>query len=189
MLFRSHYTENSNICQSGDLLLIDMGAEYAHYAGDLSRTIPINGRFSPRQKQVYQACEDVFRYARTLYVPGMTINKMQNLVLAFMQSQLQKLGLITAKEIEQETIKYSTVKRYYMHGLAHFVGLDVHDVGTKDEILDYGMVLSCEPGIYIPEENIGIRIETVMLVNDTPIDLMPNLPLTVEEIELLMNKK
>lgn len=184
-----HYTENSNICQSGDLLLIDMGAEYAHYAGDLSRTIPVNGKFTPRQTQVYQACEEVFRYARTLYVPGMTINKMQNLVLEFMQSQLQKLGLITAKEIEQETIKYASVKRYYMHGLAHFVGLDVHDVGTKDEILDYGMVLSCEPGIYIPKENIGIRIETVMLVNDTPIDLMPNVPLTVKEIELLMNKK
>ena len=183
-----HYTANHSECKSGDLLLEDMGAEYAHYAGDLSRTIPVNGKFNPRQKEVYTACERVFRYARTLYVPGMSINKIQRMVCIRMQQELINLGLFTEQDVHNESTPFECVHRYFMHGVAHFVGIDVHDVGSKDMSLDYGMVLSCEPGIYIPEENIGIRIETIMQVNDEPIDLMSQVPLSVDEIETYMNQ-
>lgn len=184
-----HYNINNGICKNGDLLLLDMGAEYANYAGDLSRTIPINGKFSQRQKDLYQICERVFRLARTYYTPGMSCNKIQQLVLEAMQEELLNIGLINKKDIENEKHKFDSVKRYFMHGVAHFVGLDVHDVGTKDTIFDYGMVLSCEPGLYVPEEQIGIRIETMMLVNDQPVDLMDKVPLAVDEIEEAMQKK
>ncbi len=183
-----HYEDNHDICQDGDLLLLDMGAEYAHYAGDLSRTIPINSKFSPRQKQIYEACLEVFNYAKTLYVPGMSINKIHRLTLQKMQEQLLKIDLIKQQDIEQEVVKYDSVRKYFMHGTAHFVGLDVHDVGGKDTVLDYGMVLSCEPGIYVAEEGIGIRIETMMQVNDHPIDMMADVPSTVQEIESIMQK-
>lgn len=183
-----HYTANNSICRSGDMLLVDMGAEYAHYSGDLSRTVPVNGRFTARQKAVYEACERVFRHVRTMYVPGMSIAKLQRITCVKMQQELIGLGLFTQKDVDNESAPFACVKRYYMHGVAHFVGLDVHDTGSKDMSLDYGMVLSCEPGIYIPEEGIGVRIETVMQVNDTPIDLMPQVPLSVEEIETYMNR-
>ena len=182
-----HYSKNMDICRDRELLLIDMGAEYANYAGDLSRTIPINGKFTQRQKELYQICERVFRFAITCYIPGMTCNKAQDLVLEKMQEELIHIGLIKQEDIENEANKYDSVKRYFMHGLAHFVGLDVHDVGDKDTVFDYGMVLSCEPGLYIPEEQIGIRIETLMLINDKPIDLMNQVPLSVEEIEECMS--
>lgn len=183
-----HYTANNSICKDGELLLVDMGAEYAHYAGDLSRTVPVNAKFTPRQKEVYTACERVFRYARTLYVPGMSINKIHQRVCIRMQQELINLGLFTEQDVHNETYPFECVHRYFMHGVAHFVGLDVHDAGNKDMTLDYGMVLSCEPGIYIPEENTGIRIETVMQVNDEPIDLMPQVPLSADEIETYMNQ-
>lgn len=183
-----HYNMNNGICKNGDLLLVDMGAEYANYASDLSRTIPINGIFTKRQKELYQICERVFRLTRTYYTPGMSCNKIQSLVLEKMQDELLNIDLINKKDIENEKHKFDSVKRYFMHSVAHFVGLDVHDVGTKDTIFDYGMVLSCEPGLYVPEEQIGIRIETMMLVNDKPIDLMEKVPLAVEEIEDVMRK-
>ncbi len=182
-----HYTANNGICKSGDMLLVDMGAEYAHYAGDLSRTVPVNGRFSARQKAVYEACERVFRHVRSLYVPGRSISKLQRITCMHMQQELIELGLFTQADVNKEAYPYECVKRYYMHGVAHYVGLDVHDTGNKELSLDYGMVLSCEPGIYIPQEGIGVRIETVMQVNDTPIDLMPQVPLSVDEIEAYMN--
>jgi Xaa-Pro aminopeptidase len=183
-----HYTQNQSIANETDLLLLDIGAKYEHYAADLSRTIPVCGKFNERQKQVYQSCLNVYEAAKKIYIPGMSIKKIHQKVCDLLQTEMLNLGLFSVKDIENESVKYECVKKYFPHGIAHFIGLDVHDVGDLDIVFDYGMVLSCEPGIYIAEENIGIRIETMMLVNDSPIDLMKNVPVTVEEIENLMSK-
>ena len=167
-----HYTDNRSLCKDGDLLLLDFGAEYANYASDMSRTIPINGRFTPRQKQVYDACFRVYEYAKSLFVPSMSINKVQKKVCAVMQEELINLGLFSQEDVEKQTTEHELMKRYFPHKISHFIGLDVHDVGTQDTVFECGMVLSCEPGIYIPEEEIGIRIETMMLVASKPVDLM-----------------
>jgi Xaa-Pro aminopeptidase len=184
-----HYIKNEAVCKNGDLLLLDFGAEYNHYAADLSRTIPINGRFSPRQKQVYDACHRVYEYAKILFIPDMSISKVYKKVCAFMESELIELGLFSKEDIQKQNSEYELVKKYFMHGISHFVGLDVHDVGTPEILFEQGMVLSCEPGIYIPNENIGIRIETMMLVSDKPIDLMKDVPVKSDDIERIMKKK
>ena len=179
-----HYTANSDVCKGGDLLLLDFGAEYANYAADISRTIPINGTFSPRQKQVYEACLRVFEYGKTLYVPGMSIAKVHKKVCEAMEKELMDLGLFSAEDLQKDTVKGSLMKKYFMHKVAHFVGLDVHDVGNEDILFEQGMVLTCEPGIYISEENIGIRIETMLLITEnSPIDLFAVVPTAVEDIE------
>jgi len=167
-----HYVDNRSMCKDGDLVLLDFGAEYANYASDLSRTIPVNGRFTARQKQVYDACFRVYEYAKALFIPSMSINKVQKKVNAVMQQELINLGLFSQTDLEKQSSEYELMKKYFTHGISHFVGLDVHDVGTKDTVFEEGMILSCEPGIYIPEEEIGIRIETMMLVSHTPVDLM-----------------
>jgi Xaa-Pro aminopeptidase len=181
-----HYVENQCPLANGELLLIDFGAEYANYAADCSRTIPINGVFSARQKDCYQAVLRVFDKAKTLYVPGNTINKINAQVGLWMQDELINLGLLKADEVKVQSESEPLYKRYFMHGTAHFIGLDVHDVGSKDTPFVQGMVLSCEPGLYIEEENLGIRIETDMLVSDIPIDLMADFPVSVAEIEASM---
>ena len=184
-----HYTENNAVCQDGELLLLDFGAEYANYAADLSRTIPVNGKFSARQKQVYDACCRVFIYAKTLFVPGMSIDKVYKKVCEAMQHELIALNLFSEEDLKQQKTDYSLMKKYFMHGISHFVGLDAHDVGTTDVLFEEGMVLSCEPGIYIPEEQIGIRIETMILVAKTPIDMMIDIPVFSDDIERLMQEK
>jgi Xaa-Pro aminopeptidase len=171
-----HYVDNRSLCKDGGLVLLDFGAEYANYASDLSRTIPVNGRFTTRQKQAYNACFRVYEYAKVLFVPGMSINKVQKKVSAVMQQELLNLGLFSHSDLEKQSSEYELMKKYFMHGISHFIGLDVHDVGTKDTVFEEGMVLTCEPGIYIPEEEIGIRIETMMLVSRTPVDLMKEIP-------------
>jgi Xaa-Pro aminopeptidase len=167
-----HYADNRSICKDGDLVLLDFGAEYENYASDLSRTIPVNGRFTARQKQVYDACYRVYEYAKALFIPSMSINKVQKKASAVMQQELINLGLFSQSDLEKQSSEYELTKKHFTHGISHFVGLDVHDVGTKDTVFEAGMVLTCEPGIYIPEEEIGIRIETMMLVSPTPVDLM-----------------
>lgn len=185
-----HYTKNNSEITDGDLLLFDVGCEYYNYASDMSRTIPVSGRFTMRQKEAYNAVLRVFKQARAMMKPGTTIDKINKKVEKLLQEEHIKLGLYTCEDVKDENEAERLVKKYYPHGTSHFMGLDVHDVGTKYERLEAGMVLSCEPGIYISEENIGIRIENDILVTlDEPVDLMKDVPLEAEEIEETMNKK
>ncbi len=183
-----HYNQNDQECRDGELLLLDFGAEYANYAGDCSRTIPVNGKFSPRQRQVYEAVLRVLRKALKMLVPGTTIDKYHAEVCKIMEKEMIGLGLFTAEEVKNQDPDNPLFFKYYMHGTSHFMGLDVHDVGSKQQPLTKGMVLSCEPGIYIPEEGFGIRLENDILVNHEPIDLMAHIPIEPDDIEALMKR-
>ena len=182
-----HYIKNDKQMKTGDLLLLDFGAEYANYAGDATRTIPVNGKYSPRQKEVYNSVLAIYKEAIPLYKPGMTINKINEYVFNRMNEELIKLGLYSEEDLKNQNPDMPLFKKYFMHNTGHFMGLDVHDVGQRDQLLEPGMVLSCEPGIYIAKENIGIRIETDVIVAEEPINLMSEMPVEVEEIEKLMN--
>jgi len=185
-----HYISNNQKCKDGDLLLMDFGAEYANYASDLTRTIPVNGKFSKRQKDVYTAVLKVMKGASKMLVPGNTIEKYHQEVGKLMEEELIKLKLLKASDVKKQDKKNPLYKKYFMHGTSHHLGLDVHDFGTRFfEPIQAGMVFTCEPGIYIPKEKIGIRIENDLLVtNKRPIDLMATIPIEVEEIEALMKK-
>ncbi|MFH1052104.1 MAG: aminopeptidase P N-terminal domain-containing protein [bacterium] len=182
-----HYIENNKECKDGDLMLLDFGAEYANYAGDLSRTIPVNGKFSQRQKDCYNAVLNVMKQAQNMLVVGTTIDQYHEKVCKLMEQELIGLGLFTEEDVKKQDPKKPLFFKYYMHGTSHFMGLDVHDVGFKQEPLQAGMVFSCEPGIYILDEGIGIRIENDILVTENgPVDLMANIPREVDEIEEIM---
>jgi len=181
-----HYTANNNKCKDGDLLLMDFGAEYANYAADCSRTIPVNGKFTPRQKECYEAVLSVMNKAIGWLTPGTTINRINERVENLLQEEHIRLGLYSKKDVENQDQNNPLVKKYYPHGTSHFIGLDVHDVGDRTVTLEEGMVLTCEPGIYIPEENIGIRIEDDILVAHKPVNLTGNIPKEVDEIEKIM---
>jgi len=181
-----HYIENSDECKDGDLLLMDFGAEYANYAADCSRTIPVNGEFTERQKACYEAVLRVQKEAIKLFVPGNTIEKVNKSVFKMMEKEMIDLGLFTKEEVENQNPDNPLYSKYLMHGIAHFIGLDVHDVGSKYQKFEKGMVLTCEPGLYIKEEAIGIRIENNIVVEKNPIDLMADIPREVNEIEDLM---
>ncbi len=183
-----HYIENNKECKDGDLLLIDFGAEYANYAADCTRTIPVNGKFSSRQKDCYNAVLRVMKKAISIMTPGITINQINERVEAMLQEEHINLGLYSKDDVTNQDPAKPIVKRYYPHGTSHFIGLDVHDVGDKTIVLEEGMVLTCEPGLYIPEENIGIRIENDIVVAIKPFDLMQHIPIEIEEIENLMQK-
>jgi Xaa-Pro aminopeptidase len=184
-----HYVENNKECKDGDLMLLDFGAEYANYAADLSRTIPVNGKFTPRQKECYNAVLRVMKQAIQKLVPGTTIDAYHAEVCKLMEAEMIGLGLFTAEDVKNQDPAKPLFFKYYPHGTSHYMGLDVHDLGTKQEVLHAGMLFSCEPGIYIPEENIGIRIENDILVTDNgPVDLMAGIPIEVEEIEAIMAK-
>ncbi|MEI6766027.1 MAG: aminopeptidase P N-terminal domain-containing protein [Bacteroidota bacterium] len=185
-----HYIENDKKLKDGDLMLLDFGAEYGNYAADLSRTIPVNGKFTKRQKDCYNAVLRTFKKAKKLIVAGTTIDEINREVCRLMEAEMIGLGLFTAAQVKKQDPGAPLYFSYYMHGNSHFMGMDVHDVGTKQMKLKPGMVLSCEPGLYIKEEGIGIRIESDILVTSKgPVDLMPNLPAEVEEIEQLMKRK
>lgn len=178
-----HYTKNNAVLNNGDMLLIDFGAEYANYASDFSRTIPVNGTFSKRQEEVYCAVLRVLEYTKTLIVPGACIAEYTKQTGIAMQEELLQLGLITNQDIARETAKAPAYRRYFMHGVSHFLGLDTHDVGGKNTILEPGMIVSCEPGIYILEEGLGIRLENDILVTETGNeDLSVNCPIRIEDI-------
>ncbi len=181
-----HYISNHKQCQDGDLILFDIGAEYGGYAGDMTRTIPASGKFTPRQKAVYEAVLATHRYARSIIKPGVERKDYELAVRRFMGTQLIGLGLLKPQDVEgQENPK--AVTRYYMHGTSHSLGIDVHDVGSDGATFAVGQVWTVEPGIYIPEENIGIRLETdVLITEEGTEDLIPNCPLDVEDIEALM---
>lgn len=181
-----HYIKNDKKMQDGDLLLLDFGAEYANYAGDCSRTIPVNGKFTQRQRAVYDAVLSIYKDTIPLFKPGMTIHKINDFVFKRMDEELIKLGLYSREDVEKQDPANPMFKKYYMHNTSHFIGLDVHDVGERHWVFREGNVLSCEPGIYISEEGIGVRIETDVVVADNPIDLMADLPVEADEIENLM---
>jgi len=178
-----HYIKNDKKVQDGGLLLMDFGAEYANYAADITRTVPVNGRFTPRQKEVYKAVLDIYKETIPLFKPGMTIHKINDYVFKRMDEELIKLGLYTEEEVKNQSKEKPLFKKYYMHNTSHFIGLDVHDVGQREIVFQAGMVLSCEPGIYIAEEGIGVRLETNVVVGENPIDLFANVPVEIEEIE------
>lgn len=182
-----HYISNDRTCNEGDLLLIDFGTEYGNYASDCSRTIPVNGRFTLRQKQVYESVLRLFQYARSLMVPGASINKVHEAVCRRMETEHIRLGLYTEEDLRKQEKESFLLQRYYMHGTSHFLGLDVHDVGLKDEEFRPGMVLTCEPGIYIREEQLGIRLENDILITEQGNrDLMEDIPMAPDDIEALM---
>lgn len=184
-----HYIENERICKDGDLLLLDVGACYGNYNADMTRTIPVNGKFSQRQRQVYQAVHAVLNFATDLMRPGIFWVDYQKEVERFMESQLIELGLFTRQDVENQDPNNPLFKKYFMHGVAHHLGLDVHDVWDKYKPFAAGMVLTCEPGIYIREEGIGIRLENNLLITDGPaVNLMANIPINIDEIEALMSK-
>lgn len=183
-----HYNKNDDICKDGDLLLLDFGCEYLNYASDVSRTIPVNGKFTQRQKEVYSAVLRVFKEIIPLFKPGNNINMIHHETAVLIEKELVGLGLIEKTDIIDANDEPAWFK-YFPHGVSHHIGLDVHDPGNKQDPLKAGMILSCEPGIYIPEENIGIRIETDLVVTEEgPIDLFADLALEIEEIETLMSK-
>lgn len=184
-----HYIENNKQCLDGDVILLDVGAEYANYSSDLTRCVPVNGRFTARQKQVYNAVLHVKREAEKLLVPGTILAEYHKEVGRLMESQLLQLGLIDQTDIKNQAADWPAYKKYFMHGTSHFLGLDTHDVGLWHEPIKSGMVFTCEPGIYIPEEGLGIRIEDDLVVQDdgAPFNLMGNIPIEAEEIEELMN--
>ncbi|HPX76302.1 MAG TPA: aminopeptidase P N-terminal domain-containing protein [Bacteroidales bacterium] len=177
-----HYETNRELCKDGDLLLMDFGAEYNYYAADLSRTIPISGKFTNRQKQVYASVLKVLKEMKTKFVPGQTIRKLNKECELLIQEELLSLGLLSEADIKNQNEDSPALKKYYMHGVSHFIGLDVHDVGVKDTVLLPDMVLSCEPGIYIAEEGFGIRLENDILVAENPIDLCSNIPIEISEV-------
>lgn len=185
-----HYVENDKELKDGDILLMDFGAEYANYASDMTRCLPVNGRFTARQKQIYNAVLKVMREAIQMLVPGNNWIDYHIEVGKLMESELISIGLLDAHDVKKQNPDAPLYKKYFMHGTSHFIGLDVHDVGNKYHPFEEGMVFTCEPGIYIREESLGIRIENDILVTkDGPVDLMKDIPIEAEELEDLMNEK
>lgn len=184
-----HYNTNYNTCNDGDLLLLDVGAEYGNYAADMTRTIPVNGKFTARQRQVYDAVLRVLKAATNMLKPGTTNEKWHAAVCKLMEKELVGLGLISQEDINNQSADSPAFFRYYMHGTGHFMGLDVHDVGSRQVIFESGMVMTCEPGIYIPEEGIGIRLENDIMIANEPINLMAHIPVEPDEIERLMAER
>ena len=184
-----HYIENNQQCQDGDIILLDVGAEYANYSSDLTRCIPVNGRFTARQKAVYNAVLHVKNEATKLLVPGTIMAEYHKQVGLLMEEQLVNLGLISMDDIKNQDPAWPAYKKYFMHGTSHFLGLDTHDVGLWHEPIAANMVFTVEPGIYIPEEGLGIRLEDDVVVQSSgaPFNLMGNIPIEADEIESLMN--
>ncbi len=185
-----HYIENDAEIKDGDLILLDVGAEYGNWASDMTRCVPANGKFSPRQKEVYEAVLRVKDAAAKMLKPGVIWAEYQDKVGRIMEKELIKLGLLTEEDIKNEDTEWPAYKKYFMHGTSHHMGLDTHDYGILEEPMQAGMVFTVEPGIYIPEEGIGVRIEDDYVIQEEgePVNLMKNIPITVEEIEALMAK-
>lgn len=182
-----HYIENNQVCNDGDLILMDVGAEYGNYASDMTRTIPVNGKFTSRQKEVYNAVLRVMRASMNLLKPGVILSDYHQKVGALMEAELIGLGLISQSDVDNQDPKTPAYKKYFMHGTSHFIGLDVHDVGLWNQPIEAGMMFTVEPGIYIREENMGIRLENDILITENGfVDLMADIPLEVDEIERLM---
>ena len=183
-----HYLENNKTCEYGDLLLMDFGAEYANYAADMTRTIPVSGIFTKRQKNIYQAVLNVMKASIQMLRPGTSIQKYHKEVGKIMTAELVRVGLLDKTDVKNQSKSNPLYKKYFMHGTSHHLGLDVHDLGDFFIDIQPGMVFTCEPGIYIREEGLGVRLEDDILVtNGKPINLMKNIPIEIEEIEEIMN--
>lgn len=182
-----HYINNNQECKDGDLILMDFGASYGGYNADLTRTIPVNGKFTKRQKEVYNACLHLHNYAKSILKVGISVVDYTDKVGEEATKQFIKIGLITKADVKNEDESNRAYRKYLYHGISHHLGIDVHDLGTRTSPLQAGMLLTVEPGIYIEEEKMGIRIENNLWLTKTgSIDLMKNIPITVEEIEKLM---
>lgn len=184
-----HYVSNDQECKEGELILMDFGAEYGGYNADLTRTVPVNGKFTRRQKTVYNACLHLHGYAKSLLKPGITIIDYTEKVGEEATQQFLKIGLLKKTDVKNEDPENRAYRKYLYHGISHHLGIDVHDLGTRTEPIKAGMVLTVEPGIYIEEEQVGVRIENnVWITKNGNQDLMKNIPITVEEIEGSMKK-
>jgi len=183
-----HYILNNKQCKAGDIILLDVAAEYANYNSDMTRVVPVNGKFTKRQKDVYNAVLRVMRAATKMLVKGNTFAKYNAAVGELMQEELIKLRVLKTADVRSQDPKNPLYKKYFMHGTSHFLGLDVHDVGSFQATMQPGNVFTCEPGIYIPKEKIGVRIENNILITEKGNeDLMASIPMEADEIEELMN--
>ncbi len=183
-----HYVANNKECKAGDVILLDVGAEYANYASDMTRCVPVSGKFTPRQKEVYNAVLRVMKAATKMLVPGTIHDEYHQEVGKIMEAELIGLGLLDKHDVAKQDKKNPLYKKYFMHGTSHHMGLDVHDVERRNRPFEVGMILTVEPGIYIREESLGIRLENdVLITKDGQLDLMRNIPLEADEIEDLMN--
>lgn len=184
-----HYTKNDKECKDGDILLMDFGAEYANYAADITRTIPVNGRYTKRQKEVYNAVLKVMKEAMQMLTPGTVLSEYNQEVGKLVEKELVQLGILSQKEIDKQDPNNPLFRKYFMHGTSHFIGLDTHDIGNRYEPIQSGMAFTVEPGIYIRDENIGVRIENDVIVTDNGVsDLAKDIPIEADEIEELMNE-
>ena len=184
-----HYVENDKVCEEGDLLLFDFGAEYAEYASDMSRTIPISGKFTERQKAVYEAVLRTLKELTQNMKVGTSLDALDKLSKKLIEKELIALGLFSEEDVKTQDPQKPLYQKYFMHGVNHHMGLDVHDVGDRLMPLRDGMVLTCEPGIYIREEKIGIRLENdILITKEMPVNLMEEIPVEVEEIERMMEE-
>jgi Xaa-Pro aminopeptidase len=184
-----HYVFNNQECLNGELILMDFGARYGGYCADLTRTVPVNGKFTKRQAEVYNACLHLHNYAKSLLKPGITLNDYTDKVADEATKTFIKIGLLKESDVKNEDKDNRAYRKYLYHGISHHLGIDVHDLGTRTEPLQAGMLLTVEPGIYIEEEQMGIRIENnIWITENGNKDLMANIPITVEEIEALMKK-
>jgi Xaa-Pro aminopeptidase len=184
-----HYVNNNAECKDGDLILMDFGAEYGGYCADLTRTVPVNGKFTRRQRTVYNACLHLHDYAKSILKPGISIVDYTEKVGEEATQQFLKIGLLKKSDVKNEDPENRAYRKYLYHGISHHLGIDVHDLGTRTEPVKPGMVFTIEPGIYIEEEKMGIRIENnVWITKNGNKDLFKNIPITAEEIEALMKK-
>jgi len=185
-----HYVSNNNQCKDGELILMDFGAEYGGYNADLTRTIPVNGKFTKRQKEVYNACLHLHDYAKSILKPGISIIDYTDKVGEMASKQFVKIGLLSNSDIKNEDKENRAYRKYLYHGISHHLGIDVHDLGTRTAPIKEGMVFTVEPGIYIKEEQMGVRIENNIWVTKTGNqDLFKNIPIKADEIEALMKKR
>ena len=183
-----HYTDNNQVCNDGEVILLDFGAEYANYNADMTRSVPVNGRFTKRQREVYNAVLRVMRAATQLIVAGALSVEYHEEVGKIMTGELIDLGLIDKHDVAKQDVNMPAYKKYFMHGTSHHLGLDVHDFSSRYKPFETGSILTCEPGIYIPAENLGIRLENDILITaDGNIDLMADIPVEASHIEELMN--
>jgi Xaa-Pro aminopeptidase len=184
-----HYITNDQECRDGEMVLMDFGAEYGGYSADLTRTVPVNGKFTPRQKEVYNACLHVHQFAKSMIKPGLTFAEYQKKIGDEANQSFEKIGLLTKEDIKNQSPENPAYTKYMYHGISHHLGIDVHDLGTRIGPMEEGMVLTIEPGIYIEEERLGIRIENDIWITATGChDLMGRIPVTVEDIEAAMRK-
>jgi len=185
-----HYVDNNNVCKDGELILMDFGAQYGNYNADLTRTIPVNGKFSKRQKEVYNACLAVHNFGKKLLKPGIAFPDYAKKLNEEMEKQLLNIGLINKNDIKNQDPENPAYRKYFYHNPTHHLGLVVHDVGSYTDTVKEGMLFTVEPGIYIEEEQMGIRIENnIWITKAGHVDLFKNIPITVEEIEAVMKKK